>query len=143
MIVNMLAQTALELNESGIEVGFTDLGSDLCDKINQRIGPNQTTVKFLGKIPGDWINDGDLLLNAWDPHSLLGNKLAVDNSIDGFIGRSTLIHFMHALICSMYNAGVIEKPPATSQGIAPVTENNNASGRIPPPTDPALNVNAV
>jgi hypothetical protein len=75
-----------------------------------------------GAIPGNWIKDGDLILNAWDSHSLLGNGLAKDNSIDGFIGRSSLIHFMHALMCSMFNAKVVGtdgKPASAPQTNAP------------------------
>jgi hypothetical protein len=106
MIANMLAETARELGKMGIEIGFTDVNEKFCGRINT-INANGPTIKVLGKIPGDWINNRDLLLNAWDTHSLLGNGLRADRSLDGFIGRSSLIHFMHALICSMYHAGVI------------------------------------
>ncbi len=106
MIANMLAETARELGAMGIEIGFTDVKEDFCGRINT-INANGPTIKVLGKIPGDWIQNRDLLLNAWDTHSLLGNGLGADNSLDGYIGRSSLIHFMHALICSMYHAGVI------------------------------------
>ena len=106
MIANMLAETARELGAMGIEIGFTDVNENFCGRINT-INANGPTIKVLGKIPGDWIKNRDLLLNAWDTHSLLGNGLGADNSLDGYIGRSSLIHFMHALICSMYHAGVI------------------------------------
>lgn len=33
--------------------------------------------------------DTTLLVNAWDPHSIVGNANAVDNSLDGFMGRIT------------------------------------------------------
>ena len=106
MIANMLAETARELGKMGIEIGFTDVNKEFCRRINT-INANGPAIEVLGKIPGDWINNRDLLLNAWDTHSLLGNGLAADHSLDGYIGRSSLIHFMHALICSMYHAGVI------------------------------------
>ncbi len=106
MIANMLAETARELGAMGIEIGFTDVREEFCSKIN-KINANGPKIEVLGKIPGDWIKNRDLLLNAWDTHSLLGNGLGADSSLDGYIGRSSLIHFMHALICSMYHAGVI------------------------------------
>ena len=37
---------------------------------------------------------------------MLGNKQKNDLSIDGFIGRNTLIHPIHALRCAMEAEGV-------------------------------------
>ena len=34
-----------------------------------------------------------LIVNAWDPHSMPGNGNACDWSLDGFVGRSSAIHF--------------------------------------------------
>jgi hypothetical protein len=39
--------------------------------------------------------DDILFLNAWDPHSIAGNGNGMDNSLDGFFGRSSAI----GLIC--------------------------------------------
>eukprot|EP00811_Abedinium_folium_P036552 NODE_9251_length_1436_cov_14.540871.p1 GENE.NODE_9251_length_1436_cov_14.540871~~NODE_9251_length_1436_cov_14.540871.p1 ORF type:complete len:365 (+),score=58.40 NODE_9251_length_1436_cov_14.540871:97-1095(+) len=39
--------------------------------------------------------DNSLLVNAWDPWSMVGNGNAADNSLDGFFGRSTAM----ALLC--------------------------------------------
>lgn len=121
MIANMLADTARELDAMGIELGFTDVQNTFCNRIN-KINTNGPSIQLLGKIPGDWIKSRDLLLNAWDTHSLLGNGLGADNSLDGYIGRSSLIHFMHALICSMYHAGVIgeDGSPVPAASPAPV-----------------------
>jgi len=119
MIANMLADTARELGTMGIEIGFTDVHEEFCSRINE-INANGPKIEVLGKIPGDWIKNRDLLLNAWDTHSLLGNGLGTDNSLDGFIGRSSLIHFMHALICSMYHAGVIGEDGSPAPAAPPV-----------------------
>jgi hypothetical protein len=120
MIANMLAETARELGAMGIEIGFTDVHNQFLDRIN-KINSNGPSIQLLGKIPGDWVRSRDLLLNAWDTHSLLGNGLSADSSLDGYIGRSSLIHFMHALICSMYHAGVIgdDGSPAPAAPPAP------------------------
>ena len=142
MIKYVLADTARELCNRNISIGFTDIDEQFCRDINKITKP-KPEVKFLGKIPGNWIKDNDMLLNAWDPHSLLGNGLAKDNTLDGFIGRSTLIHFMHALICSMHNSGVIGKPRASQQETASNMQITVASEKIPLNADPVLNVNTV
>lgn len=102
----ILADLATELRKKGKTVIFTDNGksSPMMDEINKHLG--QAPLKLAGSIPGDWIEDDDLILNAWDPHSLVGNKLALDASIDGFIGRNTLLHFLHALYCAAKTQGV-------------------------------------
>lgn len=34
-----------------------------------------------------------LIVNAWDPHSVIGNGNAKDNSLDGYVGRNCNAHF--------------------------------------------------
>jgi len=106
MIARMLAEVVVELHELGKDVGFTDINDDFCKKINAKINEERLHIKVLGRIPGDWIEDGDLMLNAWDPSSLLGNGLKADNSLDGFYGRNSLIHFQHALLCMMTSLSI-------------------------------------
>jgi hypothetical protein len=103
---NVLAKLVVDLRSKGKEVVFTDSGtkSERMNGINALLGDFPLTLA--GSIPGDWISDNDLIVNAWDPHSLVGNKLAKDNSIDGFIGRNSLVHFMHGLHCAAFTEGV-------------------------------------
>ena len=42
--------------------------------------------KCVGFIP-DILNESDLFVNAWDPHSIVGNGNANDESLDGYFGR--------------------------------------------------------
>mmetsp|Transcript_16721 Transcript_16721/g.39716 ORF Transcript_16721/g.39716 Transcript_16721/m.39716 type:complete len:222 (-) Transcript_16721:52-717(-) len=59
-------------------------------------------VRDLPRVP-DWVftdegrrlANSSLLVNAWDPWSMVGNGNAADNSLDGFFGRSTAM----ALLC--------------------------------------------
>jgi hypothetical protein len=44
-------------------------------------------------------------VNAWDPHALVGNGCAKDNSLDGYIGRNSLVHEAHALACMLHAHG--------------------------------------
>lgn len=43
----------------------------------------------LGRVPGAF-DDVHLFVNAWDPHSMVGNGNKGDCSLDGFIGRSVV-----------------------------------------------------
>lgn len=106
MIARMLAEVVVELRKQGKEVGFTDIDHVFCEKINAKIEDAKSHIAVLGPIPGNWIKNGDLMLNAWDPSSLLGNGLARDNSLDGFYGRNSLIHFQHALLCMMRSLSI-------------------------------------
>eukprot|EP00927_Polykrikos_kofoidii_P045934 TRINITY_DN40084_c0_g2_i1.p1 TRINITY_DN40084_c0_g2~~TRINITY_DN40084_c0_g2_i1.p1 ORF type:complete len:392 (-),score=54.29 TRINITY_DN40084_c0_g2_i1:35-1210(-) len=58
-------------------------------------------VEALGQIPGSLFSkpveslNESLLVNAWDPWSMVGNGNAGDNSLDGYFGRCTAM----ALLC--------------------------------------------
>ncbi len=104
-----LADLVVTLRKEGKEVVFTDKDdpSAIMAIINGHLDKVKSErIVRAGKIPGDWIADNDLIVNAWDPHSLVGNKLAQDYSIDGFIGRNTLLHFMHGLHCAAHAENV-------------------------------------
>lgn len=127
MIVRMLAEVVTELRAQKKTVVFTDINDEFCKKINAELGGQTSPISFVGDIPGNWIEDDDLMLNAWDPNSLLGNGLAADNSLDGFYGRSSLIHFQHALLCMMTSLGIpvrIEHVPTQPPASRPVTSSS-------------------
>ncbi len=100
-----LAELAIELRDIGKEVLITDLSNHgiVWQQVNNFLeSRKQDPLAFGGPIPGDWITEGMMVLNAWDPHSLVGNGLSNDDSIDGYLGRSTLTHLIHALHCAAY-----------------------------------------
>ena len=101
MMAQALAEIAAESSAGGKKVAFYDKDGAFCDRINQITG-DAPKVEFLGRLESNWEEDGDLVLNAWDPNSLLGNGLAFDHSGDGFLGRHTLIHFQHAMACALH-----------------------------------------
>eukprot|EP00127_Corallochytrium_limacisporum_P002963 Clim_evm10s144 gene=Clim_evmTU10s144 len=41
----------------------------------------------------DGVQAGDFIVNAWDPHSNVGNGNVYDHSLDGFVGRSSTAAF--------------------------------------------------
>ena len=47
-----------------------------------------------------------LYVNAWDPHSIVGNGNEFDNSLDGYFGRSTAMGF---LSCPFINEDLLKE----------------------------------
>lgn len=113
----ILAGLTVELREMGKNVVFTDKEQKILQKVNDELKKIEVAnnepeskltepISLAGRIPGNWIKEGTVIFNAWDTHSMLGNKQKNDLSIDGFIGRNTLIHPIHALRCAMEAEGV-------------------------------------
>ncbi len=43
-----------------------------------------------------------MIVNAWDPHSIVGNGNAIDESLDGYIGRNTAVGILCWPLTNMY-----------------------------------------
>ena len=106
IVTEMLADVARDLDALGKQVAFYDKSDAFCNALNER-NQGAPSIAFLGKLEASWEEDGDLILNAWDPHSLIGNGLKLDNSGDGILCRHTLLHLMHAMACAMHTEGMI------------------------------------
>ncbi len=113
--IGKLAELAYELRKMGKSVDFTDRNDHALKDVNERLAAMKATeadgtlcqpIELAGSIPGNWITDNRVILNAWDSHSLVGNKLKNDPSLDGYIGRNSLVHLTHALRCAMEAEGV-------------------------------------
>lgn len=114
----ILAELAIDLRKMGKKVIFTDTTPLILNKVNTALtkivrdqdgdlNPELTKpITLAGKIPGDWIKKGMVIFNAWDTHSLLGNKQKNDKSLDGANASNSLIHPMHALRCAMEAEGI-------------------------------------
>jgi hypothetical protein len=91
-----------KLRAQGVDVVYTDASgsSPPWPAVNAALGDHPLTC--VGSIPGDWIKDQQIIVNAWDPHALVGNGCARDNSLDGYVGRNSLVHELHALACMLY-----------------------------------------
>lgn len=94
-----------ELRADGVEVAYTDYSGSAppWPQVSNALGSNR--LQWVGSIPGKWIEDQQIIVNAWDPHALVGNGCARDDSLDGFIGRNSLVHEAHALACVLYANG--------------------------------------
>ena len=56
---------------------------------------NIASTNLVGDIP-DILDETSLFVNAWDPHSVVGNGNAQDKSLDGYFGRLSDL----ALMCT-------------------------------------------
>lgn len=106
IVAEMLAETAKALKDMGKQIAFYDRSDAFCNALNE-MNNGDPIIAYLGKLEANWEEEGDLLLNAWDPHSLLGNGLKLDNSADGILCRHTLLHLMHAMACALRAEAII------------------------------------
>lgn len=76
-------------------LGYTDGTQDspFWEQVNRGL---TTAIGYEGRVPGTWITGKTMIVNAWDPCSLVGNGCKADNSMDGYVGRSSLVHEAHA-----------------------------------------------
>ena len=72
-------------------MGIDEYSSKIVEKI---INEYSCNYEFVGKIPKILNDENTLYQNAWDPHSMVGNGNYGDNSLDGYFGRHTGIHFL-------------------------------------------------
>ena len=94
----------LRNNAKPTQVVYTDVSPDKqfwkdVNALNRR-----EPIEWIGKIPGNWVKEKDMIVNAADPHSLSGNGCRFDRSLDGAIGTNSLVHFQHMLACKQYSA---------------------------------------
>jgi hypothetical protein len=101
----VMTKLITDLQADGIEVAYTDHSgsSTPWPQVNAALG--KAGIKCLGSIPGGWITDQKIIVNAWDPHALVGNGCVQDRSLDGYIGRNSLVHEAHALACILHANG--------------------------------------
>ena len=82
-------------------------------------------IEILGRDILTISQDRDMIVNAWNPHSFPGNGNDSDDSLDGYLGRSTAIlltqtvHFNN----QMRFIGVHENPNPTHLLARPVGHN--------------------
>ncbi|MET0964117.1 MAG: hypothetical protein ABWY05_15070 [Noviherbaspirillum sp.] len=97
----VMTQLIRDLRKGGVDVAYTDYSgaSPPWPAVNAALGTDG--IKCLGSIPGNWIKDQQIIVNAWDPHALVGNGCAQDSSLDGYIGSNSLVHETHALACML------------------------------------------
>jgi hypothetical protein len=88
--------THISMMGNGIEKTQTIM-EQLSAQMNTELNKyNAIEYKFEGKIPDILTEETQdtLFVNAWDPHSVVGNGNEGDLSIDGFFGRSSDMGFM-------------------------------------------------
>lgn len=84
-----------KLQELDKPLGYTDGAQDspFWNEVNRGL---MTKIGYEGRVPGVWVTGKTMIVNAWDPCSLVGNGCKADDSMDGYVGRSSLVHEAHA-----------------------------------------------
>jgi hypothetical protein len=105
---DIFARSIKELQHRGIDVAFTDIEENgpFWTDVN-RLLPEGSAIRCVGALPGRWMRNKDIMVNAWDPESLVGNGCKIDNSCDGWVGRRSTAHKTHATACDLYGEGVL------------------------------------
>ena len=82
-------------NLEGLEIVMSEYGSGRNDEMQSSfVEPLKDTGLKVGIINGDILRtakEGDMIVNAWDPHSAPGNGNDADRSFDGAMGKGTAI----------------------------------------------------
>jgi len=64
-------------------------------------------IEYMGRVPGQWLSDKVIIVNAWDPCSVIGNGCNNDHSIGGFIGRNSLVHEAHVMLIQAFRENLL------------------------------------
>ena len=102
-----------DLQAINIEVKYTDRekGSAFWQMVN---GGISREIEYFGALPGKGLSSKVIIVNAWDPCSVIGNGCIFDTSIDGIIGRFSLVHESHVLLIQAFREGLLK-----AQALAP------------------------
>lgn len=93
---NLIAQIKLHAKKlEGLEIVMSEYGPGRNDEMQSSfVDPLKDTGLNIGIINGDILKtakEGDMIVNAWDPHSAPGNGNDADGSFDGAMGKGTAI----------------------------------------------------
>jgi hypothetical protein len=102
---DVMTRLIRDLRNDGVKVAYTDYSGTAAPWPAVNVALGTDGIKCLGSIPGKWIKDEQIIVNAWDPHALVGNGCNMDQSLDGYIGRNSLVHETHALACILQANG--------------------------------------
>jgi hypothetical protein len=106
IVRKLLVEKTLALRSQGIDVTYCekDAATPFWAGVNvDLIAAGSTPVTWVGGLPGEWMRDGDLILNASDNSALTGNDCVHDRTFEGFMGAWSSAHPMHAFLCFSHN----------------------------------------
>lgn len=113
-IANM-RELVKKLRDEKIKVRYTDgeRGSEFWQLVQNGLSEE---IQYAGRITGEWVTDEVMIINAWDPCSVIGNGCVRDNSIDGYIGRNSLVHEAHAMLIHASRLGLLTEETGAVKG---------------------------
>lgn len=106
VVIDELVASTLFLRSQNIEAVYCEQHQSMpiWAEVNARLAAaGSDPLPWVGSIPGDWVRDGDLILNPADNAGVAGNGCKLDRSFDGEIGTWTTAHPVHALKCFIQN----------------------------------------
>lgn len=95
--INSLKRSLEKNKERGLPTNIGLMGNPTTgesDILKRVLKDFNIKYKSMGFVPDILTECDTLYQNAWDPHSFVGNGNFADNSLDGYMGRNTLMHFL-------------------------------------------------
>jgi hypothetical protein len=107
--IKVYADLVLRLRKEGRTPVFQGKPNDeFWAKVNAKLEDlGQKAIKGLGLVPDCVTGDAakrTLWVNAGDASSLTGNRCNKDQSLDGYWGRSSLLHLQHLVLAAVHNS---------------------------------------
>lgn len=101
-----MADLVVQLGKENVSVVYTDKDdkSDFWQQVNERLKKN-TSVAFVGALPGNWVSDDDIIINSTSGFYQPGHGGQTGKSLDGQFG-DTLLFDVHMLRSILYSAGL-------------------------------------
>jgi hypothetical protein len=102
-LVEQISNCKEKLKE--IEICMSEYTVSMNAEIEENFVSKLATDLWVGIVNGDILanaRQGDLIINAWDPHSFPGNGNEGDRSFDGKMGEGTAIHLVQNPLMNPY-----------------------------------------
>jgi hypothetical protein len=92
-----------ELRKMGKQVSFTDISDDVLASV-QGVAGGPDLIRHECSVPADWITSDDLIVNGASVSGCISDRSGVDSGLNGFVGKNSLAHDIHAHACRIYHA---------------------------------------
>jgi len=113
VLVRQMADTVAWLRQQGIPVVYTDLHArkPFWHALNLELAQRgEEALACIGRMPGEWVRDDDLILNSGDSKATLGNGGSRDPTADGGVNVSSTGQVQHVAACCCHAYGVEPVP---------------------------------
>jgi hypothetical protein len=100
-----MVELVKDLRDQSHEIAFTDVDpeSRFWEGVNKKLGKEKAVNWTTGGVPGNWMQAGDLIVNASNPAMFSG--IPGKDSLDGAVGSNSLcldIHVFNAIVWDVF-----------------------------------------